>query len=108
MAELEDGASRATVEQSLDPSGTTVISIAGEIDMSNVATVEADLETALTPRPNRVVLDVSALGFIDSSGIAVLLRAAEKTERVELRNPSATVRRILEATGLSDVLHIES
>jgi stage II sporulation protein AA (anti-sigma F factor antagonist) len=107
MAELEDGTSQATVERSVDSSGTTVIHIGGEIDMSNVRAVEADLEGAMSDRPDHVVFDVSALGFIDSSGIAVLLRAAEKTARLELRNPSATVRRILQATGLSDVLHIE-
>jgi len=107
MAQLDDGASRATVERDPDPTGEPVIRICGEVDMSNVVTVENDITNALTDRPPRVVLDLSELDFIDSSGIAVLLRAAEKTERLELRNPSSTVQRIIEATGLTDVLPLE-
>lgn len=107
MAEVEDGASRATVEREPDSSGEPVVKIRGEVDMSNVVTVENDITSALAGRPPRVVFDLSQLDFIDSSGIAVLLRAAEKTERLELRNPSSTVQRIIEATGLTDVLPLE-
>jgi anti-sigma B factor antagonist len=108
MAELDDGVSHATIERLLDASPEPVISIRGEIDMSNVTVVEAQLDAALNGRPGRAVFDVSELTFIDSSGIAVLLRAAEKTDRLELRNPSSTVQRIIQATGLTDVLHVES
>ena len=107
MAQLDDAASRATVERTPDSPGEPVIKICGEVDMSNVVTVENDITNALSGRPPRVVLDLSELDFIDSSGIAVLLRAAEKTERLELRNPSSTVQRIIEATGLTDVLPLE-
>jgi anti-sigma B factor antagonist len=107
MAELEDDASQATVEPVLDGSDGPVITISGEIDMSNVSRVEAQLDAALAPRYEHTVFDLSNLTFIDSSGIAVLLRAAEKTDRLELRNASATVQRIIQATGLSTVLHVE-
>jgi anti-anti-sigma factor len=107
MAEVEEnGSSNASVEcaQDTDP---RLIHIRGEVDMSNVVTVETDLSGALSGHPSRVVFDLSELRFIDSSGIAVLLRAAEKTESLRLRNPSNVVQRILEATGLTDVLPIE-
>jgi anti-sigma B factor antagonist len=108
MAEREDdGASRASVECAGD-TDPPVIRICGEVDMSNVVSVETGIANAMVGRPERIVLDLSELRFIDSSGIAVLLRAAEKTQRVELRNPSSVVKRIIEATGLSDVLPIES
>jgi anti-sigma B factor antagonist len=107
MAELEEnGASNASVECAQD-SDPRLIRIRGEVDMSNVVTVETDLSGALAGRPSRVVFDLSELSFIDSSGIAVLLRAAEKTESLRLRNPSSVVQRILDATGLSDVLPVE-
>lgn len=108
MAQLDDGASHATVGRSLDASGSPVIAIVGEVDMSNVESIEAELESVLAERPARLVFDLSALSFIDSSGIAVLLRAAEKTDQLELRNPSTIVRRVIVATGLSDVLRVES
>ena len=107
MAEVEDGASSATVERSFNSSGSQVISIVGEVDMSNVVAIERELESILVARPDHLVFDLSALSFIDSSGIAVLLRAAERTGRLEVRNPSTTVQRIIQATGLSGVLHIE-
>jgi len=106
MAELEEGASDASIECA-DDSDPRLIRIRGEVDMSNVVTVESDLTGALAGRPPRVVFDLSELQFIDSSGIAVLLRAAEKTDSLRLRNPSSVVQRIIEATGLTDVLPTE-
>jgi anti-anti-sigma regulatory factor len=45
---------------------------------------------------------------MDSSGIAILLRAAARVDSIEVRNPSSTVRRIIECTGLTEVLHLGS
>jgi anti-anti-sigma factor len=102
----EDGASRASVDCAAD-SDPRVVRIRGEVDMSNVVTVETDLTGALSGHPTRVVFDLSELQFIDSSGIAVLLRAAEKTDSLRLRNPSSIVQRIIEATGLTEALPTE-
>jgi anti-sigma B factor antagonist len=107
MADVEDDASHATVERTSDGSDPLVVSIGGEVDMSNVAAVESALRGVLVDPPDLVVFDLSGLSFIDSSGIAVLLRVAEKLGRLELRNPSSTVQRIIQATGLSDVLRVE-
>jgi anti-anti-sigma factor len=54
------------------------------------------------------VFDLSSLRFMDSSGIALLLRAREQVGDVVVRNPSAVIQRIIEATGLGDTLPIES
>jgi anti-sigma B factor antagonist len=107
VADVEDDASHATVERTSDGSHPLVISIGGEVDMSNVHTVESALRGVLVDAPELVVFDLSDLSFIDSSGIAILLRFAEKIGRLELRNPSSTVQRIIQATGLSDVLRVE-
>ncbi len=108
MADLEDDVSQATVERSADGSGPLVVSLSGEVDMSNVHSVEAELRAVLGEPHDLVVMDLSALSFIDSSGIAALLRIAERVDRVEVRNPSTTVQRIIEATGLTGVLRLES
>ena len=106
MADVDDE-SHATVERTSDGAAPLVISIGGEVDMSNVQSVESALRGVLVDPPDLVVFDLSDLTFIDSSGIAVLLRVAEKLTRLELRNPSSTVQRIIQATGLSDVLRVE-
>ena len=53
-----------------------------------------------------VFFDLSALRFMDSSGISVLIGAAAKVDAVELRDPSQVVRRVIELTGLTDVLSV--
>jgi len=109
MADLEeDDISQATVERSVDGSGRLVVTISGEVDMSNVQSVEAKLRAVLGEPHDLVVIDLSALSFIDSSGIAAMLRIAERVDRLEIRNPSSTVQRIIEATGLTDVLRLEA
>lgn len=108
MGQLDNGGSRAKLDASLDGSGASVISISGEIDMSNVVSLEAELESLIAPGCDVLVFDLSALAFIDSSGLALLLRAAGKTGRLELRHASATVLRIIQATGLSDILHVQT
>ena len=108
MGQLDGGSSATLGAANDDRTGLPVISISGEIDMSNVAAVETQLDSMIATGCDRLVFDLSALEFIDSSGIALLLRVADKIERVELRNPSATVLRVIQVTGLTDVLHVQS
>ena len=54
-----------------------------------------------------LVVDLTKLEFMDSSGIAMLLKIAARVDSVEIRNPSNAVRRIIECTGLTDVLHLD-
>ena len=57
-----------------------------------------------------LVLDLSQLGFVDSSGLRVLISAqhqlADHGGTLVLRSPSETVRRLLEITGLVDHITI--
>jgi anti-sigma B factor antagonist len=106
MAELNEGA-HARVELAEKTLDTTTISIVGEIDISNDVTVQHEVERLLEPRPQRLVLDLAELTFMDSSGIAVLLRVAATVARVDVRNATRAVRRIIETTGVDSVLHLE-
>jgi anti-anti-sigma factor len=106
MAELNEGAS-ARVELTEKTVDTTTISIGGEIDISNDVTVQHEIERFLDPVPQRLVFDLAELTFMDSSGIAVLLRAAASVTRVDVRNATRAVRRIIETTGVDSVLHLE-
>jgi anti-anti-sigma factor len=81
-----------------------VVRLAGELDISGADAVRAALERAVPAGVGLVVFDLSDLQFMDSSGIALMLEVAGRTGAVELRRPSPIVRRIVEATGLVDVL----
>jgi anti-sigma B factor antagonist len=81
----------------------------GEIDGSSAD----ELANLLDPLPGTgdVVVDLADVGFIDSSGLRVLIDAHQRAERsnrlVVLAHPSAVVRRLLDITGLTDYLRIE-
>jgi len=105
MAELDGGAPELRIETR--PGPPPLISLAGELDSSNAARLSATVETALAERPERVVFELSDLRFMDSAGIAVLVRLAAEVDVVELRDPSPIVRRIIEITGLTGVLRVE-
>ncbi len=103
MEQLGEGA-YATISAVHDD--RQVVRIAGELDISNVAEIETELP-ALEQAGAPVAIDLSALSFMDSSGIAMLLRTAARTGSVTIRNSSRIVRQIIEATGLSEVLRVE-
>jgi anti-anti-sigma factor len=55
----------------------------------------------------QVVLDLSALQFIDSEGLRCLVKAAQElaeTRRLGVIRPSSEVARLLSLTGIDEVL----
>jgi anti-anti-sigma factor len=108
MADLGDErAAEARIDTRVDATGTPIVVVSGELDISNAATLETTVESLAAGRPERLVFDLSGLRFMDSAGIAVLVGASTKVHSVHLRDPSPNVRRVIELTGLSPVLPIE-
>jgi anti-anti-sigma factor len=92
------------------PSSVPALELAwsGDVDLVS-APVLADEVDALTLGPgHRVVLDLSGVGFMDSTGLHVLVRLHRRVEQVEgvlsVRDPSPQVRHLLELTGLLPLL----
>jgi anti-anti-sigma factor len=85
-------------------------SISGEIDASTVPHL-VDAFERLPEHDGAVVLDLQDVSFIDSSGLRVLIslveRAGEGGRAVEITNPSNSVVRLLEITGLSTMFGID-
>jgi len=106
MAELEPERATVQIEMHLDPAGTQVVILAGELDSSNADSLQERVASIPPQPPRRLIFDLTHLRFMDSAGIAVLIGAA-KASSVSLRNPSPIIRRVLEATGLSGVFSIE-
>jgi anti-anti-sigma factor len=108
MAELgDDGGARVEIERASDSSGAPVVAVSGELDISNVGELEEVIISVAEAAPERLVFDLARLRFIDSAGLAVLLRATRAAAEVRLRDPSPAVRRLVELTGLADVLSVE-
>jgi anti-sigma B factor antagonist len=107
MAELEDERATELVIATEDSDGIPVISVAGQLDISNAAALEQALARAAAARPRALIFDLSGLEFMDSAGVSVLVRARAEVGEVRLRNPTPIVRRLIEITGLSGILPIE-
>jgi anti-sigma B factor antagonist len=84
------------------------LTLTGELDPHTAPLLAEELDGLESEGVTSVVLVLSNLGFIDSSGLRVLIAAdRDITERggtLTLRSPSETVRRLLEITGLNDHL----
>jgi stage II sporulation protein AA (anti-sigma F factor antagonist) len=83
-----------------------VVSLVGEFDL---AEADAFLEWvgSNVDGQREVVLDCSALTFLDSSGIRAILTFASQTlGSVVVRRPSPTVRKVLEIAGVDEAIGV--
>ncbi|MBV8463549.1 MAG: STAS domain-containing protein [Acidimicrobiales bacterium] len=84
---------------------TEHLRLGGELDIASIADLQAALEATSA---TRLVLDLSGLTFIDSSGAAALVRAqqeaASEGRTVALRAPSKPVARVFGLLGMASVL----
>jgi anti-sigma B factor antagonist len=91
--------------------GTVSLALAGELDLSGARQLETRLDEAEREGTPRLVIDLRALSFIDSTGLRLLLqadaRARERGCELVLRRGEANVQRVFEVTGALDVLRFE-
>jgi anti-sigma B factor antagonist len=92
-----------------------VLSVSGELDLGTAPQLEQPLEAALAGEGGGVLIDLSACEFIDSTGIALLVRAWQRLDGEGSENGGGgfalcglndQVRRLLELSGLSSSLSI--
>jgi anti-anti-sigma regulatory factor len=74
--------------------------------MTNVEELGAAVARILDKRPERLVVDLSGLGFADSSAIALFVKWANVVEQVEIRQPSLLLRRVISRMGLAERLRM--
>ena len=84
------------------------ISLDGELDLVTHRDVERELRIVEETDATSIVLDLSGVSFIDSSGIRMLLLARARTRddgaRLKLRRPPARVFELLQVCGVDRVL----
>ena len=88
------------------------IALSGELDHHGARTALRELEEALDAAlPRKLVLDMSGVTFMDSSGIAVILRARQKMQLLDggmlVRGVPPQARRVLDAAGVSRLVTIK-
>jgi anti-anti-sigma factor len=91
------------------PAATEVV-LSGELDIATLADAQRQVESAEAAAPPLLVLDMSGLTFVDSSGVRLALladdRARSAGRRFAVRLGSGYARRVFEALGLLDELQV--
>ena len=87
-----------------------VVAVAGEVDVSNADQLRAALDERLGADAPEISVDLSEVPYIDSTGIGVLVgaaqRCAEKGVGFEVVEPQRNVARVLGLLGVSGDLNV--
>ena len=91
--------------------GVVVVDVKGEIDALTVPQLWELLEGLIDGGERKLVIDLSRVAFIDSTGIGVVIRAMnalrDKGGDLILRGPAPMTYQVFETVGLTKVLTIE-
>ncbi|MEY2565144.1 MAG: anti-sigma factor antagonist [Verrucomicrobiota bacterium] len=92
------------------PDAPNVLSLEGEIDLHVSPQVAASLSAIIQKKPERVVVDLSGVTYIDSSGLAVLIEGMQNVDayggKFVLAGLQDNVRPIFEIARLDQVFII--
>jgi anti-sigma B factor antagonist len=89
-----------------------VLSVQGEVDVYTCPSLREELYRLIDGGAARVVVDLSGMDFIDSSGLGVFVGALKRIRELspdrtlELRNLPPAARKVFDITGLTDVFGI--
>jgi anti-anti-sigma factor len=88
--------------------GTIRLALSGELDIVGGQALEARLDQLRRTYRGRLVIDLSVVTFVSSTGIAVLVHAHSYAQHdgwvLELRQGPSDVRRVFQICGLADRL----
>jgi anti-sigma B factor antagonist len=99
-----------TAATSAPAPGVLRVTVTGEVDMSTRPMLETQFERAVTGAPQRLVVDLTGVGFCGVTGMATFarLRARCADAGIELVvRPSSVVRRALDLAALSPLFRLE-
>jgi anti-sigma B factor antagonist len=87
-----------------------VLPLKGEIDLHVSPVITASLNAIIEKKPDRLVIDLSDVSYIDSAGLAALIQAMQKVEayggKFLLAGLQETVRSIFEISRLDQVFQV--
>src|SRR5881398_3342001 len=102
----ENSSSGSTSRQT----ASNVLALKGEIDLHVSPSITASLNELIDKKPERLVVDLSDVTYIDSAGLAALIQAMQKVEgyggKFVLSGLQETVRSIFEISRLDQVFQI--
>jgi anti-sigma B factor antagonist len=88
--------------------GVHVIELAGEVDIANAPEIEEELKRVEATDAEAIIVDLSGLDFIDSSGLRLLVMANARSRadsgRLTLLRPRDAIFRVFTMSGTAAVL----
>ena len=89
---------------------TAVVDVAGDIDLSRTNQFQASLLHVLNTGPERIIVNLAGVNYMDSSGVASLVkllsRARQSGISLGLTGLTARVRSVFQITRLDTVFEI--
>jgi anti-anti-sigma factor len=94
--------------ESSERDGVRFVAVSGELDVATAPLLAARLEEAEAGEARLIVLDLSDVPFMDSTGLHVILSAHARSQqdggRLRLTTPPEQVQRLFELCGAHDRL----
>ena len=98
------GAAPLELSHRIMPAGEAVVDIGGELDIATAEPAVRYLRQVIDRHRGPVIVDLTALGFCDASGLSGLLRMAGHAQQAgcpfRLASPSPSLVKIMRITGL--------
>lgn len=102
---MSDESGPLLVQVSSVDDGYTLVTVHGEIDMDSGPILDDALSRQVSAGLTRLLLDLSSVGFMDSFGLRILVRAERRTREaggsLSLIAPTRSVARVLRLTGFT-------
>lgn len=95
-----------------DESGTETVILQGEIDHHSASVLRRELDELICARrPKKLLLDLSAVDFMDSSGLGLIMGRYTLLDgfggEMILLNPTERIRKILDLAGFGRICRVE-
>ena len=90
----------------------TVITVSGEVDIATSPALDAAIATAIGEETKQIIIDLTDVSFMDSSGLGVIVRGLKRAREAEidldLVISNDRVLKVFAITGLDQVIKIHS
>lgn len=92
------------------PTEELVFRVVGELDVASVAALRAELRRTIAAAPGPVVLDLTAMTFIDAAGLAALVwfacEMSKHDRRVSVHGANQMASRLLDLTRIGHLFYV--
>jgi anti-sigma B factor antagonist len=89
-----------------------VVKVQGEVDVYTAPMMKEEVQRSIDAGLTRVVVDLSGVAYMDSSGLGVLIgalkRAREGGGDLIVSAPNARITRIMDVTGLGRIFNVHT